>query len=130
MTTKSRMLFRENGHVIRTRRSLGYRLQGAVAYAGIATLLVLLYGWGQAVDDHAAREDESPALIEARAFAQGRALAERDHLASIREAYEQGLNDAMRSVRSRPEGVALTQACMALAAAADATSPRRVGSLP
>ena len=126
---RSRLLFRENGHVIRTRRrSLLSWLQDVVGFVGLAAVVVLLYGWGLAVDQ---RAGDSDALMEARAFAQGRALADADHATQVRDAYEQGLNDAMRSVRDRPEGVALAQACLALADGGTATRRSRVaGSRP
>jgi hypothetical protein len=50
-------------------------------------------------------------------------LVRQAELARLREAYAQGQRDAMAALRDRPEGVALLQACRAMAA----VSPKKGG---
>lgn len=81
-----------------------------ILVAIVAVLLAI--GYGQSVDEQAAAEDER---ISARAFESGRSQGRGELLATVREAYAQGQRDAMAAVRGEATGVALLQACQAMA---------------
>lgn len=121
---KSRLFFRENGLPVRTRA----RFDGW--WCVVALLLVTLaYALASVRDIRAGLFPPAPRLAQAAplvlaepggadAFDQGlergTAHAIKVLLPQVQRAYEQGLNDGVRSTAGQPEGVALTQACLAL----------------
>lgn len=115
---KSRMFFREHGHVIHTVKPLSAWLQDLFAVCAVVALLFALLAWGLQVDERAAAEDAALAAAEARGFAQGRDQALEQMGQRAREAYAAGMRDATDNLRTTPEGIQLVQSCAALREAA------------
>lgn len=74
--------------------------------------LLVLYALGQYIDMHA--EATARQLQQTQDAQMAEQILAGAKTAQVREAYQQGLNDALFAVRNQPEGIALLQACIAL----------------
>lgn len=83
---KSRLLFRENGHVIRTRSRVPGFVWPLLACAGLVGLLA----WGQHVDDAAEQQDAV-----ANAYQAGRTVGHLEMAQVVADAYLTGQRDAV-----------------------------------
>lgn len=118
---RNAFLFRPNGHVIRTR--------GRFDWWWVAVPLIIVLGAYAAVTIVDARagliprpsdavqllEPEDAGVFDA-GYARGYKVARANLLPQVRSAYERGLNDAARAIADKEPGIAMLQACRALAA--------------
>ena len=85
---------------------------GLVMGAVVCAVLLALFAQLDAYDEAASAE------LQALALAERQRLTEMDQrpatLGQVRAAYEAGQADAMAAVKSKPQGVALVQACLAM----------------
>lgn len=84
---------------------------GGVVLAVMAT--AVLMALGSALNGY---DEGKNAELQALADAERNALAQPATVAQVRAAYEAGQADAMAAVKTKPQGVALAQACLALGA--------------
>ena len=105
---RSRLLFRENGHVIRTRSRVPGFVWPLLACAGLVGLLA----WGQHVDDEADRQDEV-----VNAYQAGRVVGHLEMAQVVADAYLTGQRDAVAGeppcTDSKPEHGLLREASAA-----------------
>jgi hypothetical protein len=108
--------FRQGSNVIRTHRR-------RFDFWWVAALLILVlgaYAAGAVMDARVPVQGSYEAGLE-----RGRHLERARWLGQVRRAYQQGLNDSAQAIANSEQGVAMKQACMALA-----TTNNFIGAMP